>query len=75
MNSQDILDTTITNTNVITQYVVTIPTVHNIVVIIYNAQSQVCVYLLARDPVSLLHHHYFLQTWVMVAAILVNSFQ
>jgi hypothetical protein len=45
------------------------------VVIIYNAQSQVCVYLLARDPVSLLHHHYFLQTWLMVAAILVNSFQ
>ena len=45
------------------------------VVIIYNTQSQVCVYLLARDPVSLLHHHYFLQTWLMVCAILVNSFR
>jgi hypothetical protein len=44
------------------------------VVTIYNTQSQVCVFLLARDPVSLLHHHYFLQTWLMVAAILVNSF-
>ena len=30
------------------------------VVIIYNTHSQVCVYLLASDPVSLLHDHYFL---------------